>query len=159
MAGGDRFEGRPDPGVGLDAIHFRRIPQRNHPASCAGALIVMREQGVFPTQGNRADQILDTVAVHLDPPVGNEQLRAVPVAGDTVDAGPPNPKALPSKDLKRVAGRATSQADNECSRHLERGLRFNNPTSPQYSFRIELSPQRLDHLASLNNDTKLSTHL
>ena len=84
MPGGDRFEGRPDPGVGVEAVQFRRLDQRNDPASCGCTLIVTRKQGVFPVQGNsnRADQILDIVAVQLDPPFGKEQLKAVPVAGD-----------------------------------------------------------------------------
>jgi hypothetical protein len=36
----------------------------------------------FSRQGNRPGEILDTVAVHLDAAVGEEELEAVPVAGD-----------------------------------------------------------------------------
>ena len=47
MAGGDRFEGRPEPGVGVDAVQFRRLDQRRDPAPGGGALVVTREQRVF----------------------------------------------------------------------------------------------------------------
>ena len=36
----------------------------------------------FSRQSNRPGEILDAVAVHLDAPLGEEELEAVPVAGD-----------------------------------------------------------------------------
>ena len=40
------------------------------------------EQRVFAIQSNGSSEIFDAVAVHLDTAVGEEELEAVPVAGD-----------------------------------------------------------------------------
>lgn len=41
-----------------------------------------REECVFPCKGDRPGEILDGIAVHLDAAIGEEQPKAVPVAGD-----------------------------------------------------------------------------
>ena len=58
------------------------LDERGDTSPCGGAFVVACEQRVFSRQGNRPGEILDTVAVHLDAAVGEEELEAVPVAGD-----------------------------------------------------------------------------
>ena len=82
MAGCDGFEGGLEPGIGFDAVQFRRLDERSDTSSCGGAFIVACEQRVFSRQGNRPGEILDAVAIHLDAAVVEEELEAVPVAGD-----------------------------------------------------------------------------
>ena len=71
--------------MGVDATQLRCLDHRADPAPGGGAFVVTGEQRVFPVRGDGADQILDIVAVHLDPAVGEEELEAVPVAGDVAE--------------------------------------------------------------------------
>ena len=82
MAGGDGFEGGLEPGVGFDANHFRRFDERGDTALGSGAFVVAREQRILSCKGDWAGEVFDTVAVHLDTAVGEEELDAVPVARD-----------------------------------------------------------------------------
>ena len=61
-------------GVWLDAVEFKGLDERRDARPCSGALIMTREQQVFPVQGNEADGALNHVAVHLDGAVIKEQL-------------------------------------------------------------------------------------
>ena len=83
MTGGDGFECGLEPCVRFDAVQFRRLDERGDTSPCGGAFVVACEQRVFSRQSNRPGEILDTVAVHLDAAVGEEELEAVPVVGDT----------------------------------------------------------------------------
>ena len=82
MAVRDRLEGGLEVGEGLDAVDLRGLDQRRDAAPRLAALVVTREERVFPVQGDRADQVLDAVGVDLDASVMEEGLQAVPVAVD-----------------------------------------------------------------------------
>ena len=92
VAGGDGFEGGLEPGIGFDTVQLGGLDERGDTSPRGGAFVVACEQRVFPRQGNRPGEILDTVAVPLDAAVGEEELETVPVAGDTgkllAEAGP-----------------------------------------------------------------------
>ena len=76
------FKGGLEPGVSFDAVQVPGLDERGDPGPDGSAFIVDGEQCVFAIQSNRPGEVLDTVAVHLDAPVGEEELKAVPVAGD-----------------------------------------------------------------------------
>lgn len=80
MAGGDGFECGLELGVGLGAGQFRRLDERGDTTPRGGAFVEACEQCVFSRQGNRPREILDGIAMHLDAPVGKEELEAVPVS-------------------------------------------------------------------------------
>ena len=82
MAGGDGFESGLEPCVGLDAVQLGGLDERRDARPCGSAFIMPGEQRVFAIQGNGPGEILRGIAVHLDAPVGEEELEAVPVAGD-----------------------------------------------------------------------------
>ena len=82
MAGRDGFEGGLEPGVGLDPVQLRGLGERGDPAPGGRAFVVACEQRVFPRQSNRPGETLDSIAVHLDAAVGEEEPEAVPVAGE-----------------------------------------------------------------------------
>ena len=82
MAGRDGFEGSLEPGIGFDAVQLGGLDERGDTSPRGGAFVVTREECIFPCKGNRPGEILDSIAVHLDAPVGEEEPEAVPVAGD-----------------------------------------------------------------------------
>ena len=58
------------------------LDQAGDAAPCTRALVVAGEQRVLAIQSNGPGEIFDAVAVHLDTAVGEEELEAVPMAGD-----------------------------------------------------------------------------
>ena len=82
MAWRHLFERALEPGVGFDAVQLGGLDEPGDTSPRGGAFVVAGEQCVLSIQGNRPGEILDAVAVHLDAPVGEEDLKAVPVAGD-----------------------------------------------------------------------------
>lgn len=78
----DGGERRSQIGQRIDGIEFAGFDQRGdvRPVLCSG--IMTCKECVFPIEGNRPDGPLDAVVVDLDPPVGQEELQAIPVFGD-----------------------------------------------------------------------------
>ena len=74
MADGDGFESGLEPGVRLDAVWIYRLYQRGDTSPCGGAFVVAGEQCAFFSIGNWPGKIVDTVAIHLDAAVGEEEL-------------------------------------------------------------------------------------
>ena len=74
-----------EPGVGFDPVQLGRLDKQSDPAPGGSAFVVPREECIFPCEGNRPGEIFDTVAVHLDAAVGEEEPEAVPVAGDVAE--------------------------------------------------------------------------
>lgn len=54
MAGGDGFEGSLEVGVGLDAVHLRRLDQRSDACLARRSFVMAREQRVLSRQSHRA---------------------------------------------------------------------------------------------------------
>ena len=63
------------------AVQLGVLDERRDARPCGRAFIMPGEQRVFAIQGNRPGEILDGIAIHLDAPVVEEELEAVPVAG------------------------------------------------------------------------------
>ena len=69
----------------------------------------------FSRQGNRPGEILDTVTVHLDAPIGEKDLEAVPVAGDIGD-----PRQMKQTDY--AGGIRTSRGGADADSTADEGL-------------------------------------
>ncbi len=79
MTACDGFERGLEIGEGFDTVDLRGLDQRGDPAPCLAALVVPGEERVFSVQRNRADQILDIVAIDLDAAIMQEGLQPVPL--------------------------------------------------------------------------------
>ena len=85
MALGDGLKGCLEIGVWLDVVELAGLNQGRDARPCSAALVMTREQRVFPVEGNRADCPLNNVAVHLYTDVVNEQLQAIHVFGNVAE--------------------------------------------------------------------------
>ena len=110
MAAGDGLEGGLQIGEGLDAVDLGGLDQRRDAAPGPSALVVPREERVFPVQGDRANEVLDGVGVDLDTSVMEEGLQSVPVA---VDVGELLAKAGLGRDAQTLLLQPVTEGGDE----------------------------------------------
>lgn len=82
MTCSDGFEGGLEVGEGLGAVDLCCGDERSDTAPGATAFIMAGEEGVLSRQGDRADQVLDSIGVDLDAAVVEEGLQPVPLPVD-----------------------------------------------------------------------------
>jgi len=85
VALGDGCEDAGQVGVGLDFVELADLDEGRAGGPVSSAFVVACEECVLSVEGNRADRALNSVAVHLDPAVFEEQLQTVPIAGDVFE--------------------------------------------------------------------------
>ena len=85
MPGGDGFEGGLELGVGFGPIQLHRLDERSDATPSGVALVVTGEQRILSCKPYRPGKVLVGIAVYLDAPVDEEELEAVPVAGDVAE--------------------------------------------------------------------------
>lgn len=88
VVGDNGAEGRSQPSVRNHAVQPASFDQRGNDGSVLGADIVTGKERVRPVQSNRADGPLDSIAVELDAPIGQEQFEPSPVFGDVAQCCP-----------------------------------------------------------------------
>src|SRR6056297_1374003 len=110
MAVRDGCEGGFEIGEGFDAVDLAGLDQRRDASPGPAALVVSGEESVLSIQGDRPDEILDAVGVHLDASILEEGLQPVPV---TVDVGELLAEAGLGRDAQALLLKPVSEGCDE----------------------------------------------
>ena len=76
--GGDAGEDVREPGLWVDAVHFRGHDQAVHRRGALAAAVGAAEQPAFPAKGDAAQTAFCGIVRHADAPVVEEQTRSLP---------------------------------------------------------------------------------
>lgn len=78
----DGGEGRGQPPVRIDGVQFAGLDKGSDDSPVFGPGVMAGEERVLSRQGDGADGAFDGIAVKLDPAIGQEHAKAIPILRD-----------------------------------------------------------------------------